>query len=365
MNQLREKVALEDRSYEVIVHEGTPDYAIHSINEIFSSGPVVLITDENVSKYYLNAVEQKLIESGWEPRVIVVPPGEQSKSMETVSDVLTQVIEVGTDRTRPIIGLGGGVIGDLSGFVASVYLRGVPAIHIATSLLAMVDSSVGGKTGVNHHGTKNLVGTFHQPSLVFCSLGALKTLEQREIRSGLAEMAKAALLTSEQLIADMIQSSAALHAADTEQYLPLVHQCVSIKARIVEEDEREGGKRALLNLGHTFGHALEAASGLGVRSHGESIAIGIVAAAHVSVACGVADATLPDTVIKILKQLNLPYECDVPHGWKLALERDKKVRGNNINFICLQKISRPIIKQFDIEQVIFWIETRMCGYSSA
>ena len=365
MRELREKVNLGNRSYEVVVHEGTPEHSVESIQHLFTPGPVVVITDGNVSKLYLPSFLNALEKAGWTPHSITVQPGELSKSLETVGNVLRQVIETGTDRTRPIIGLGGGVIGDLSGFVASVYLRGVPAIHIATSLLAMVDSSVGGKTGVNHSGTKNLVGTFHQPSLVCCALGSLKTLEQREIRSGMAEMVKAGLLVDPDLLEQMKAKNELLHDAEAAAFLPLVHRCVAIKARIVEEDEREGGKRALLNLGHTFGHALEAASGLGVRSHGESIAIGMVAAAHVSVACGASDANLPDRIRDLLTELGLPSHCDVPKGWKAAMSRDKKIRGNHINFICLKEIAEPCINQFTVEQVIFWIETGMFGYSRA
>ena len=365
MRELREKVDLGLRSYEVIVHEGNPDASIHSIQTLFNPGPVVIITDENVGNLYLSSLVGALTQTNWTPHIITVRPGEQSKSLETVGKVLEQVIEIGTDRTRPIIGLGGGVIGDLSGFVASIYLRGVPAIHIATSLLAMVDSSVGGKTGVNHSGTKNLVGTFHQPSLVFCALGSLKTLEKREIKSGMAEMVKAGLLMDSELLNEMKSNSERLHEAQAPAFLPLVHRCVAIKARIVEEDEREGGKRALLNLGHTFGHALEAATGLGVRTHGESVAIGIVAAAHVSVACGASNPDLPDQISNLLTELGLPSRCELPEGWKTALVRDKKIRGKLINFICLKEIAKPTINQFPVEQVIFWIETGMFGYSRA
>lgn len=362
MNQRQEKVSLGPRSYTVTIDTGLPTKAVPLIEEIFDPGPITIITDENVGKLYLDSLVQTFHDAGWLCQTITVPPGESSKSLPMASHVLKQVIEMRPDRTRPILGLGGGVVGDLSGFVASVYMRGVPAIHIATSLLSQVDSSVGGKTGVNHGNAKNLVGTFHQPSLVFCALGCLETLEKRQILSGMAEIAKAALLRDPKMLDTMEQDVQKLHLGDPEAFLPLVSEAVAIKARIVEEDEKEGGVRALLNLGHTYGHALEAAMGLGEWTHGEAVAVGMVAAAHVSVMAGLAPKELPQKIAARLKALGLPSECPEYPGWKEAIKKDKKSRGTDVVFVALKAPGDPVLTRLQLEMVIFWIETQMFGY---
>ena len=364
MSRRQEHISLGERSYTVTIDAGLPPAAVPLIQERFSPGPITIITDDNVGPLYLAPLEQAFLDSGWTVEAITVPAGEPSKSLPLASRILEQIIESRPDRTRPILGLGGGVVGDLAGFVASVYMRGVPAIHIATSLLSQVDSSVGGKTGLNHGNAKNLVGTFHQPALVFCALGCLKTLEPRQILSGMAEMVKAGLLRSPHLLEEMKEHSMGLRQADADAFLPLVSEAVAIKARIVEEDEQESGVRALLNLGHTYGHALESAMGLGEWTHGEAVAVGMVAAAHVSVMAEVAPSTLPSEIESLLRTLGLPTETKEYSGWRKAITKDKKSRGKDVLFVALKAAGEPILTRLPLEKVIFWIETRMFGYPS-
>lgn len=364
MKFTQERVDLGDRSYTVTIHTGLPKDAVPLLLEKFGVGSITVVTDENVGALYGQECERALAQAGLIPTFHTVSPGEESKSMEVATDLLGKIIEDRPDRTRPIIGLGGGVIGDLAGFIASVYLRGVPTAHIATTLLSQVDSSVGGKTGLNHEGSKNLIGTFHQPSLVFCALGALKTLEKREFRSGLAEMLKAGIIRDATLIQELLTHGRTLEDADPAVLLPLVTRSVAIKARIVEEDEREGGVRALLNFGHTFGHALEAADGLGKWAHGEAVAIGMVAAAHVSCGLGLAEADLPQKITHLLEKMGLPVSCENTPGWKEALLKDKKARGKDVLFVGLNSLAQPKIIQISLKLAIFWIEMGLFGYST-
>ena len=361
MRRYREQIALSNAPYSVELSTGRPEDHLGEIQALFSPGPTVIITDSNVGPLYAEALKQALECAGWTVTVETVPAGESSKNWAVAGELLERLITAGLERGRPLIGLGGGVVGDLTGFVSSTYLRGAPVIQIATSLLAMVDSSVGGKTGLNHGRAKNQVGTFHQPSLVICPTGCLTTLPEREIRCGLGEWVKAGLLSNPQQIEECLDHPAFPISSNLEVWVQRIHSAIQIKARIVEADERESGERALLNLGHTFGHALEASVGFGQWSHGEAVCVGMVAAAHVSVEAGLAPANLPEKVVGILERMGLPTKTPELQGWEKALYSDKKRRGETVRFVCLEDVGKPRLQEIPLEKVIFWIQQRMFG----
>lgn len=295
-------------------------------------GAVALVTDTNVAAAWADPVEASLREAGFEPTRCVVPAGEASKTLATVSELYERLLDAGLDRGAAVLGLGGGVVGDLSGFAAATYLRGVPWVGLPTSLLAMVDSSIGGKTGVDLPRGKNLVGAFKQPAAVLTDPEALTTLPAEELRAGLGEVVKHALLGDPEL-----WSQLEADGPDADRQA-LVARAVRVKVAVVEEDPFERGRRALLNLGHTFGHAVEQVSGFAVR-HGEAVAVGLVAAAHLAADLGRCDAALPDQVSGLLRRLGLETTLTglgvtAPTGeLTAAMAHDKKRRGKTLRFV--------------------------------
>lgn len=287
-----------------------------------------IITDSNAGPLYAAQVSESLREAGFDTEVLTVPAGEQSKSMSEASSLCERMITSGLDRGSSVVALGGGVIGDLAGFVASIYYRGIPFVQIPTTIVAQVDSSVGGKTGVNAPGGKNLIGAFHQPRLVIADTDTLSTLPEREFNEGFAEVIKHAA----------IRDFSMLNAPDD---LPaLMARNVAIKAAIVAEDEFETkGIRALLNFGHTIGHGIENAAGYGRYLHGEAIALGLVAACRLSVEkAGLAQSDC-DKILAALAAHKLPLSLppDIPVEHILtAMKKDKKFQGGSIRFVLLK-----------------------------
>lgn len=295
----------------------------------------VLVTDENVGPLWTERVLRSLTRLGLEPREIRIPAGEATKVLGTVERIYGALLEGGVKRDGWVIALGGGVVGDVAGFAAATYLRGVAWLQIPTSLLAMADASVGGKVGVDYGGGKNLVGTFHQPGLVLTSPGFLSTLPDRELANGLAEVIKAAIIGDLDLFALMESQAAPIWKRDPSVLEELIGRSVEVKARIVEMDERETGRRQLLNLGHTIGHALEAATGFSVLGHGEAVAIGLVAACQLSFLLGLLPAADRDRVERLLAMHRLPTR--LPNvGWRDVepwLKMDKKGRETGGTYV--------------------------------
>ena len=304
--------------YQVVV---APDHVglSHALQGAFG-GPVpraVLVTDANVGPRWAEAVKHAL--PGMALTEVQLPAGEAHKTLDTWSWLVTRLLEAGVDRHTPVLALGGGVVGDVAGFAAACTMRGVPFVQLPTTLLAMVDASVGGKTGVNHPHGKNLVGAFHQPRLVWAALSTLSTLPEQEHTSGLGEVLKTALVGAPELLDTL--GGPGLDLAGT------VARCVGVKARIVAEDEREAGVRVVLNAGHTVGHALETALGHGGIPHGHAVAIGLVEEARFAVAQGVCEESgLPDRIADVAARLGLPVTLpDVDDDALLAAVRfDKK-----------------------------------------
>ena len=299
-------VSLGERSYRVVVRD-LSDWDRQSAPELTERGSnAVLVTDTNVGPLWADKVARSLTGLGLKLQEIRIPAGEASKVLATVERIYDILLDEVVKRDGWVIALGGVVVGDLAGFAAATYLRGVALLQVPTSLLAMVDASVGGKVGVDYAGGKNLVGTFHQPRLVLTSAGFLSTLPDREFANGLAEVIKAAIIGDPSLFALMEARAAPIWERDSSVLEELIGRSVEVKARIVEKDERETGYRQILNLGHTIGHALEAAAGFSNLGHGEAVAVGLVAACQLSFLLGLLPAAQRDRVERLLALHRLP-----------------------------------------------------------
>lgn len=353
---LKVHVPLAGRGYDILVGEGLIARAGAHAAAVLPRRRAVVIADATVADLHGRALTDSLAATGIEHRLLTVPAGEASKSMSVAADLLERMTEAGIDRRTGVIAFGGGVAGDLGGFVAAIALRGLPLIQIPTTLLAQVDSSVGGKTGVNLPAGKNLVGAFHQPLLVLCDTGVLATLPLRERRAGYAEVVKYGLIDDPALFAWCEANGEALLGGDPEAIAEAVRACCAAKARVVADDEREtrqDGGRALLNLGHTFGHALEAEVGYdGARLlHGEAVAIGLGLAFSLSARLGLCPAEDAARVRAHLAAAGLPCEIAMLNR-RLSAERlighmrkDKKAEAGRLAFILARGIGRAFISR--------------------
>ncbi len=332
------RVNLGERSYPL--HFGAELNAVvrTAVDALTQAGhKVVVITDRHVAHHQAGALRAMF----GEVPMLVLEPGEETKSLREYGRVLDFLAEQRVDRTGVVFAVGGGVIGDLGGFAAASYLRGIEFFQIPTTLLAMVDSSVGGKTGINLKAGKNLVGAFHQPKAVFIATGLLATLAPREFAAGMAEVIKAGLLGDAPLFASLERAPLTVASAELAS---VIRACCALKARVVEADERElakEGGRALLNLGHTFGHAIEQVTGYGVYLHGEAVAVGLAAAARLSARLGYLTAAEVVRVDRVVAAHGLPVRLREPlnlAALMATMARDKKVRGGKLRFVVLKKL---------------------------
>ena len=333
---------LGDRSYPIsiapeLIQSG--DWPEH-----ISGRQVCVVTNVTVAPLYLEAVLQRL--EGLQVSVVTLPDGEQYKTLERLGDVFDQLLRDGHNRTTTLIALGGGVVGDMTGFAAACYQRGVAFIQIPTTLLSMVDSSVGGKNGVNHPLGKNMIGAFYQPQCVVIDTNTLKTLPPREFAAGLAEVIKYGLIADRPFYDWLRTCWRALLARDEELLSEAILRSCENKARVVAEDERESGRRALLNLGHTFGHAIETAMGYGSWLHGEAVAAGMVIAGRLSVELGWLEAGEVDVYSQLLAEAGLPVgpppEMSVEQFMSL-MARDKKVLDGSLRLVLLKAIGDAVV----------------------
>lgn len=344
---------LKNDDYTVVVGSGLLDRTAELIQKKsgIKSKRVAVVTDTNVAPLHGEKVTESLIEAGYDVTEIEVPAGEYSKSMERVTDICRQMLQAGLDRKSFLVALGGGVIGDLAGFAAAIFQRGIPCVQIPTTIVSQVDSSVGGKTGVNTPEGKNLLGAFHQPKLVIADIDTLQTLPNREFNEGFAEIIKHAAIREADLL-DLVEKR-----KDIRRHLiELVTRNVAIKADVVEADERETtGTRALLNFGHTIGHGIEAAGGYGHFLHGEAISLGLVAAARLSVKHSTLSQADADRFIETLRLYDLPtkLEDDVKTSDILdAMKRDKKFDSGAIRFVLLDKLGSAYVSDVITEAMI-------------
>lgn len=333
-------VALGDSSYEILIGENLTAQLQSFIAGAGFSRQALVIADENVSALYGKKIVADLRAAGLQAELFVVQAGEGSKSLLIAEKIYTKAIELGLDRKSAIFALGGGVVGDLAGFIAATYLRGVPFIQLPTSLLAQVDSSVGGKVAVNHPLGKNLIGAFYQPKAVFIDLAMLNTLPEREIYTGLAEIIKYGIIYDKAFFAYLQSHVDEILNLDKAALLHIIARSCEIKAEVVALDERETGLRIILNFGHTIAHAIESETGYLLYNHGEAVAIGMHGAARLSCYLGfITEETLAQ-ISALIEKFNLPLkaeQCSVEGLYKI-LFRDKKVIDGSIQWVLAESI---------------------------
>ena len=341
------QVNLGERSYPIIISPGAlaPAALLASLAPHIKSKQVVIVTNPTVEKLY-HHILQEALSADYSVHTITIPDGEQYKTLDSFNAVNTQLLEIEAARDTTIIALGGGVIGDLTGFVAACYQRGVPFIQIPTTLLSQVDSSVGGKTAINHPLGKNMIGAFYQPKAVIIDTNTLKTLPKREFAAGMAEVIKYGIIYDADFFAWLEANVQALTELDDAALQYAISRCCEIKAEIVALDEKEAGLRALLNLGHTFGHAIEAEQGYGTWLHGEAVATGIVLASDVALQKNWLTETDFRRISALLDAFDLPlkkpddmqYEDFMRH-----MRRDKKVVSGSIRFVIPTTIGKATV----------------------
>jgi len=338
-------VDLGDRSYPIYIGTDLIGDA-NLLSDHIHGSSVLVVTNTTVKPLYLQQIENSLNHLKIRFDVVTLDDGEQFKTIDSVMTIIETLLTKRHDRKTTVIALGGGVVGDIAGFAASIYQRGVNFIQIPTTLLSQVDSSVGGKTGVNHPQGKNMIGAFYQPQCVIADIGTLNTLPDRELSAGLAEVIKYGLIYDAAFFDWLEQNIDGLVARNSDLIAEAILVSCRTKAEVVEQDERESGLRAILNLGHTFGHAIEAAMGYGNWLHGEAVATGMVMAADLSQRQGWIDGEVKDRIVRLLQKCNLPVESPTEmsveqymHGMSI----DKKTINGTIKFVLLEKLGKAMI----------------------
>jgi len=326
--------------YEILIGGGILTELPGDLSRVLKTRNLALITDETVRDLVAEDLARLLGEAGFRAEVFAFAPGEGSKNMGTVVELARAMVRAGFDRRSAVLAVGGGVVGDVAGFLASIYLRGVPYVQVPTTLLAQVDSSVGGKTGVDLPEGKNLLGTFYQPRRVYIDYGVLSTLPLSHLRNGLSEVVKYGAALDRRLFEFLEARAEDLLSYDPEALEQVIYESCRIKARVVSRDEREVGLRRVLNFGHTLGHALEAALHYGIL-HGEAVAVGMVAAARISEALGVAEEPVAERLSALLRRLGLPVslpEGVAPEDLLKFLSADKKVWHGRLTMVLLRRL---------------------------
>jgi 3-dehydroquinate synthase len=340
-------VDLGDRSYPIFI--GTDLFRTENLAPYIKGNQILIVSNETVAPLYLDQL--KAILPSVQVDEVILPDGEQYKTLEQLNTVYDRLLQCRHNRTTTLIALGGGVIGDMTGFAAACYQRGVSFIQIPTTLLSQVDSSVGGKTGVNHPLGKNMIGAFHQPQVVLASVDVLATLPGRELSAGLAEVIKYGLVYDLGFLDWLEENMAGLVGRDAALLSYAIQRSCELKAEVVAQDEKESGVRALLNLGHTFGHAIESCQGYGNWLHGEAVAVGTVMAADLSQRLGWISSEDVQRVVRIMKAANLPVEAPegmTPEDFMTLMAVDKKVIDGQLRLILLRAVGDAVVTdQFD------------------
>jgi len=338
------RVRLGSNSYDICIGSGLLMQTGQQLKEIGFSDKLVIITDPTVKRLYGDTLKRSLTSNGFKVLVLEVPEGEEQKSLETAGNLYSDLSNFHAERTTPILALGGGVIGDLTGFIAATYLRGVPLVQIPTTLLAQVDSSIGGKVALNHGQLKNKIGAFYQPRLVISDITTLRTLTTRELSDGLAEIVKYGVIGGKGLFTYLGRNIDKVKSLDEGALEEIIFRVAKIKAKVVEKDERDFDLRNILNYGHTIGHAIESASDFKV-GHGEAVAIGMLVEGRISNKLGIIDK---DEVIKlkdIIARAGLPTEIPSLQLERLiqAIKHDKKILQGKIRFVLPKSIGNVFI----------------------
>ncbi len=340
-------VSLGDRSYDIEIGESL-DQAGARLQGLGLGRKIAVVTNPTVKKLYGQRVVDSLKAAGFLVMSIEIPDGEQYKSLDWANSVYTALLINSFDRKSALVALGGGVIGDLTGFAAATFMRGVPFVQVPTTLLAMVDSSVGGKTGVNHPMGKNMIGAFYQPKKVIMDLDALKTLPREELLSGMAEVIKYGVIRDASFFDYLDKNREKVLALEPDALGYIIRRSCELKAEVVSQDEREGGLRAILNFGHTVGHAIETAENYTMR-HGYAVAIGMVYASRLAHATGLCDASVPGRLEDLIKSFGLPTDLSALSRKPAVVELmdnmqvDKKAEGGKVKFVLPKKIGEVVV----------------------
>ncbi|USZ14318.1 3-dehydroquinate synthase [Moraxella sp. FZLJ2107] len=328
----------------ICASHGTPDLATKLVPYI-KGKQVLIVSNDVVAPLYLDGLKSALVAQGFIAHSVVLPDGEAHKNQDSINAIYDTLLEQHFARDCTLVALGGGVIGDMTGFAAASFMRGVDFIQVPTTLLAQVDSSVGGKTGINHPRGKNMIGAFWQPQCVLADMATFKTLPKREFAAGMAEVIKYALIMDADFLTWLEDNADAITAQDGAILGEMVHRCCDFKAQVVAEDEREAGRRALLNFGHTFGHVIEAHQGYGAWLHGEAVAVGMVQAAQMSFKLGLISADDVARIIRVIERFDLPTtppQIAVDEALDL-MGHDKKVQQGKIRLVLLRAIGDAFV----------------------
>lgn len=364
MNTLR--VNLQENSYD-IQFEKSFDGLTKSLSDIGAPKKLLVVTDTNVHPLYGQQVMQLLTEAGYDTAQCVFPAGEEHKSMDTILDICRACLNHGMDRKSMIVALGGGVVGDMAGFAAAIFMRGIRFVQVPTTLLAQSDSSVGGKTGIDFGGSKNILGAFHQPRLVYINVATLKTLPEREFISGMGEVIKHGIIRDAQFFDYLEQNADTIKKLDLDALIYMAHVNCTIKASVVAEDERETGLRAVLNFGHTVGHAVESAAHF-MRTHGACVGLGMCAAAAIAQQRGM----ITEATTERLKRVLTLYGFDTQISGITAdevyafMKNDKKKADGKLKFVLPQSIGSVMITD-DVtqEEIAYGVQSVLTGGQSA
>lgn len=362
----------ESKSYSIYIGSGILDKCGSYLKKVGLAGRVLVVTTPQVDRLYGPTVINSLQTAGYQTRLLELPSGEEYKNITTVSRIYDVLIDSSFERNDTILALGGGVTGDLAGFAAATYMRGINYVQVPTTLLAQVDSAVGGKTGFNHHAGKNLVGAFYQPAVVIADIKTLYSLPERELKTGIAEVIKYGLIKSktfydflQKKLADGIYTSKEGLLLKEEDLLQIVEKCCSFKAAIIEKDEKEQSVRAILNFGHTFGHAIETVTDYKKYTHGEAVALGMLSAVELSAAKGYEVEGLFNELIDLYKVLKLPLKLTQGLDKRTLfnlMKNDKKVSAGKMRFVLLKKTGKAVVEELADEELIYTaIESIMQG----
>lgn len=342
-------VSLGQRSYSIEIGCGLISRLGVQCAQLGFSGKCAIISDTNVAPLYGSAAEKSLREAGFEPVTVIVKAGETAKSLSNLGHCYDALAAHRMERKSFVMALGGGVVGDLAGFAAASYMRGVPFVQVPTTLLSQVDSSVGGKVGINLKAGKNLAGAFHQPRHVFCDIDTLQTLPERELLAGISEVIKYGIIADAAFFKKLEETMLSLKNKNPDLFTEVIARCCELKAWVVGQDETESGLRAILNFGHTIGHAIEAISGYGKYLHGEAIAIGQAAAAHISAKKTGLSMESVGRIVHLLELTGLPVRVHLTQKQRQkllsAMTLDKKVSEGVVKFVLIPKLGEAVYGQ--------------------
>ncbi len=347
-------VELGDRTYSIVIGSRLLEEVGPRLADLVANRRAAVISNPTVGKLYLSRVVTSLQRAGFHAATIEIPDGEEHKNLAWLAFIYDRLLAARLERTSPILALGGGVIGDLSGFAAATFLRGVPFVQLPTTLLAQVDSSVGGKTGINHPAGKNLIGTFYQPRLVLVDVDTLGSLPRRELLAGLVEVIKYGAILDAKLFALIEQNLDRILSVDAALLRSIVRRCCVLKAMVVQRDERESDYRSILNFGHTVGHAIESLTEYKRYLHGEAVAMGMAFAARFSRSRGYCKQETVHRIVELLMRAGLPVEVPsevVGSHLALAVASDKKVAAGRVKFVCLEDLGRPRFEHLSGDEI--------------